>query len=69
MLRANCSKIDGVLLTHEHNDHTAGIDDIRPFYFKQGAISFFAQKQVFKNLHNDFLIFLKLNINTQVLQL
>ena len=54
MLRANCSKIDGVLLTHEHNDHTAGIDDIRPFYFKQGAISFFAQKQVFKNLHQRF---------------
>ena len=54
MLRANCSKIDGILLTHEHNDHTAGIDDVRPFYFKQGAISFFAQKQVFKNLHQRF---------------
>ncbi|RZP11789.1 MAG: MBL fold metallo-hydrolase, partial [Flavobacteriales bacterium] len=33
---------------------TAGIDDIRPFYFKQGAISFFAQKQVFKNLYQRF---------------
>ena len=24
-------KLDGVLLTHEHYDHTGGIDDLRPF--------------------------------------
>jgi phosphoribosyl 1,2-cyclic phosphate phosphodiesterase len=28
-------KVDAILFTHEH-DHTAGIDDIRPFNFKQG---------------------------------
>ncbi|RLD29610.1 MAG: MBL fold metallo-hydrolase, partial [Bacteroidetes bacterium] len=29
MLRANVESLDAVLLTHEHSDHVAGIDDIR----------------------------------------
>ena len=31
MLRIPFDRIDGVLLTHEHYDHTGGIDDLRPF--------------------------------------
>ena len=31
MLRAPFDRLDGVLLTHEHYDHTGGIDDLRPF--------------------------------------
>ena len=54
ILRENCTKIDGVLLTHEHSDHTAGLDDIRPFYFQQGKISFYAHKRVFENLYQRF---------------
>ena len=46
--------VDGILLTHEHSDHTAGIDDIRPFYFRQGNIPFYAEKRVFKALHERF---------------
>lgn len=32
-LRANLSKIDGLLITHSHQDHVAGLDDLRPVYY------------------------------------
>lgn len=54
MLRENVQKLDGVLLTHEHSDHTAGLDDIRPFNFKQGSLPFYADKRVFNSLHERF---------------
>ncbi|WP_346883410.1 MBL fold metallo-hydrolase [uncultured Algibacter sp.] len=54
ILRAKCSKIDGILFTHEHSDHIAGLDDIRPFYFKQGNIPIYAHKRVLKSLHKRF---------------
>jgi phosphoribosyl 1,2-cyclic phosphate phosphodiesterase len=61
MLRANCNKLDGVFFTHEHSDHVAGIDDLRPFYFNQGDIDIYAHNRVLSNLktrynyifHND----------------
>lgn len=34
MLRTEVENIDAVLYTHEHKDHVAGMDDIRPFNFK-----------------------------------
>lgn len=54
MLRENVSKIDGILLTHEHSDHTAGLDDIRPFNFLQGDLPFYAHKRVFAALRERF---------------
>ena len=54
MLREGVTHLNGILLTHEHSDHTAGIDNIRPFYFKQGNIPFYAHKRVFKSLHERF---------------
>ncbi|HMC02397.1 MAG TPA: MBL fold metallo-hydrolase [Flavobacteriaceae bacterium] len=54
MLNANCKKIDGILFTHEHADHTAGLDDIRPFFYRQGNIPIFAKKRVLKSLTRRF---------------
>ncbi|WP_281299416.1 MBL fold metallo-hydrolase [Flavobacterium limnophilum] len=50
MLTSNCQKVDGILYTHEHSDHTAGLDDIRPFNFKQGEIPIYANQRVIDNL-------------------
>ncbi|WP_269222296.1 MBL fold metallo-hydrolase [Flavobacterium sp. IMCC34518] len=54
MLASNCKKVDGILFTHEHADHTAGLDDIRPFNFKQGAIPIYAHKRVLTNIEKRF---------------
>ena len=35
MLRLKISQLDALIVTHEHNDHVAGLDDIRPFNFLQ----------------------------------
>ena len=54
MLEANCKKIDAILYTHEHSDHVAGLDDIRPFFFKQGKIPIYAHKRVLGELKKRF---------------
>ena len=54
MLTSKCSRLDALLFTHEHSDHTAGLDDIRPFYFNQGDIPIYAHKRVLENLKRRF---------------
>ena len=54
MLVSRCEKIDAILFTHEHADHTAGIDDIRPFNFKLGKIPIYAHQRVIENLKKRF---------------
>ncbi len=55
MLRENVPNINAILLTHEHSDHTAGLDDIRPFNFiNQAPIPFYAHKRVFDSLRERF---------------
>lgn len=54
MLVSQCPKVDAILFTHEHSDHTAGIDDIRPFNFMQGNIPIYGHKRVLDNLKKRF---------------
>lgn len=54
MLTSKCPQVDGILFTHEHADHTAGLDDIRPFFFKQGNIPVYAHKRVIESLKRRF---------------
>ncbi|MBT8204018.1 MAG: MBL fold metallo-hydrolase [Eudoraea sp.] len=54
MLTHKVDRLDGILFTHEHADHTAGIDDIRPFFFRQGDIPIYAQERVVEELKRRF---------------
>lgn len=54
MLRENCQRIDGILFTHEHSDHVLGLDDIRPFFFRQGDIPIYGHKRVLNELEKRF---------------
>lgn len=55
MLSVNANKINAALITHEHNDHVIGLDDIRPFCFIQKqAIDVFAMPRVAKDIRNKF---------------
>tara|TARA_R110002020_G_scaffold21009_2_gene71193 strand:+ start:16194 stop:16844 length:651 start_codon:yes stop_codon:yes gene_type:complete len=54
MLTHQVKRIDGILFTHEHADHTMGMDDIRPFFFRQGDIPIFAHPRVADSLKQRF---------------
>jgi len=55
MLRIDAQKLDALLFTHEHKDHTAGMDDIRPFNFMQNrAMDIYATTCVQEALKKQF---------------
>ena len=62
MLRSHLSNIDAVLITHQHRDHTAGLDDLRPiYYFNQKGIELYSEKNVYNAIKNDFGYFFEKN--------
>ncbi len=55
MLRSEVNDITAVLFTHEHKDHVAGLDDIRPFNFKYNRhIEVYAEERVQESLKKEF---------------
>ena len=55
MLRTDIKHLDAVLYTHEHKDHIAGLDDVRPFnYIQKKATEIFCTDRVEEALRRDF---------------
>jgi phosphoribosyl 1,2-cyclic phosphate phosphodiesterase len=55
MLRENIKQLDAILLTHEHKDHIAGLDDVRAFnYQQQKDFPIYCSKAVEKALQREF---------------
>jgi phosphoribosyl 1,2-cyclic phosphate phosphodiesterase len=55
MLRAQVKKLDAILFTHEHKDHTAGLDDIRSFNYLSGKpMDIYAETRVQNSLKHEY---------------
>lgn len=55
MLRENIRRIDAVLFTHGHKDHTAGLDDVRAYNFLQDMdMPIYGQKNLLDLLKVEF---------------
>lgn len=55
VLRLNLKQLDAVLYTHEHKDHTAGLDEVRAYNFRSGQdMPIYARPTVLAQLQREF---------------
>lgn len=55
MLRYKITEVDGILFTHEHKDHSAGLDDVRGFnYFMQCDMPIYGSQHCIEAIKRDF---------------
>jgi len=55
LIEAEVDWIDGVLITHEHADHTHGIDDLRPLFIrKRRRVPVYMDEPTSRALHGRF---------------
>jgi phosphoribosyl 1,2-cyclic phosphate phosphodiesterase len=55
VLRERIKKLDALIFTHEHKDHTAGMDDIRAFNFSQHKdMPLYAEERVLEQLKREY---------------
>lgn len=50
MLRENVESINGILFTHEHADHVAGFEEVRPYGFQIGEVPLYLTERVLSSL-------------------
>ncbi len=54
-LRAGIERVDAILYTHWHADHIMGLDDVRPFNFRQkGSIPIYGSEETLRSIRNCF---------------
>jgi phosphoribosyl 1,2-cyclic phosphate phosphodiesterase len=54
-LRQQVRRLDAILFTHSHADHVLGLDDVRPFYFRQQVpIPIYADAQCMEDIRRIF---------------
>lgn len=54
-LRLDLKQLDAVIFTHEHKDHTAGLDEVRAFNFRSGQeMPIYARASVLAQLRREF---------------
>jgi phosphoribosyl 1,2-cyclic phosphate phosphodiesterase len=56
ILQTDIKKLDALLFTHEHKDHTAGLDDVRPFNYISGKkyLNIYGRETVLNQLKREF---------------
>lgn len=55
VLRERIQRLNAIIFTHEHKDHTAGLDDIRAFNFRQKRdMPIYGRKNVIDQLKQEF---------------
>lgn len=55
MLRSKITNLDAIIFTHEHKDHVAGLDDVRPFNFlHKKSVRVYAEERVHLALQREY---------------